>query len=189
LNAGGQPKELLGLLPHRKRDRIPARDWADALYLLVACAPDVAQHDIGLDGVGDRQGADQPIEAFLADQRLQRGCRVAKDVDPVTAPIGFLGKLSGALLRCVLQRQLQGGAQLGLIFLESRKGLDEELPDALAPVGRRRRKRVDRPEAVLDDCGDQLAAARKVAIGSRARHAGARGYLRHRRDLPITQQA
>src|SRR5204863_77916 len=66
-------------------------------------------------------------------ERLER---VLEDAHAVAAPVRLFLEQAGAIERPLLQGQLRSGAHLRLEFLEERKGLDEELMDALASFGR-----------------------------------------------------
>src|SRR5579883_2580576 len=159
----------------------------DALDLLCAAPPDIAQHHIGFDAIDHRERAHQTRKSRLAELRSERARGVAEDLHAMPTAVGLLHEFSRSSQCRMLERQLQGGAQLRLILFEARESPDEQFPNALASVRYRRGQAADRAEAVLDHRRDQFAAARKIAIGRCARHAGARGNLGDRGHFAIAE--
>src|SRR5260370_25384635 len=186
----GAPSRVLVAIRSAQR-RIDERigdPAGNGLDFPVSSAPDVAQDDIGLDAVDPRQSPYQPVEATLAQPRLERHRCVAEDVDAMAAAIGFLGQPAGAFQRHVRQRDLQGRAQLRLEFHEAREGLAKEFLDALATVGDRRGRLAHRAEAEIDHRRDHLAARREIAVGGGARYACMLGDLGDRGDLALAEK-
>jgi hypothetical protein len=127
----------------------------------------------------------QPVARRRRQGRGERRKRVLEDADAMAAPVRLFLEQAGALERPLLERQLRGGAHLRLEFAEARKRLGEQLVHARPAVGRLRREGAHRPEGRIDDGGDERAAARKVAVGGRARHLGARRHLRERGHVAV----
>jgi hypothetical protein len=163
-----------------QRVRHPQRGAFD---LAVGDAPDVLEHDVGLDAVDDRQCAVQPVAHSRRQRRGQRRDGVAQDAHAVAAAVGFLLQQPGTFQRPLLQRQLRGSAQLRLEFLEARERLHEQLVHTRAAVGVVAGQGAHGAQRAVDDRGDQRAAAGEVAVGRRARDLGPHRDLGHRRDV------
>jgi hypothetical protein len=108
---------------------------ANALDFPVRQAPDVLQDHIGFDAVDNRERTVQAV----AHRRRHRWCewrnRVLEDVHAVPAPVRLFREQAGALQRPMLERELRGRTHLRLEFLESRKGLHEQLMHTFTAVG------------------------------------------------------
>jgi len=120
---------------------------------------------------------------------LQRVRSAMQDLRAMTAPERFLGQHGCACHRPMLERQLHRGAHVRLEQGEAREGLLEEVAQPRPTVRARRIKAADRAQALFDDGGDQAAAAGKVPIRRRTRHAGIRSNFRHRHQSALLYQA
>jgi hypothetical protein len=154
----------------------PAGDLVD---LAIAGTPDVLQHDVGLDAEQDRQRLQQPVEAGISERLAQRRRGAAEDGGAVAAPERLLAQFAGPLKCPVFQGKLHRGAQLRFEVAEARKHLGEQLVDAGPAAGTFGLEAAHRAEAFADDRVDELASARKVAIGSGARDTGRARDLGH----------
>ncbi|VBI91215.1 NAD synthetase [Burkholderia pseudomallei] len=177
-DGGADVLPLAGLTKRRVRERRPherrAHPLDDVHELPEVEPPDILQHDHRLGAVEQRQCLREPLGHRRIDARPHHRLDGEREQPPaVAAPVlRLVLRAPRTLVRPLMQRHLQRGAQRALVLLHARIREVEQLVHARLDRRRRRLPLQHRPEALVDDGAHERRLRREVAVSGGARHAG-----------------
>ncbi|KOS92708.1 transcriptional regulator, TetR family domain protein [Burkholderia mallei] len=165
-----RPARLRERRPHERR----AHPLDDVHELPEVEPPDILQHDHRLGAVEQRQCLREPLGHRRIDARPHHRLDGEREQPPaVAAPVlRLVLRAPRTLVRPLMQRHLQRGAQRALVLLHARIREVEQLVHARLDRRRRRLPLQHRPEALVDDGAHERRLRREVAVSGGARHAG-----------------